>query len=398
MVPLETLRVWLSIEQSEFPRHRPEAFVSTHLEDNLFPLRLVPCLWYSHYNIMSDLDCLDVSHVSEHDRERRALVSQMPGFHIRPPPKPHHLSEFITAEEDLFQTVHMGVAEVDKQKWLLVVDGLVERPFALTFAQLLALPSAEVTSFHECFGSPLTAPMTALWRVGNVTWTGVPLRTLLLYARPLPSAGYVWSEGLDSGVFAGVYADRYQKDLPLGKALCSEVLVAFKINGQLLSGERGGPVRLVVPGWFGTNSTKWLSKLTLREGRAPGPYTTRFYNIDDPSHVDRRMRPVWEVDVNSMIVRPAPGAFTETRFTVEGWSWSHDGVVKVEVSSDGGKSWKGSDLVPRIDFSWQRFSLQMDLLPGCYVLMARATSKEGKRQALSGWRNHAHSIRVIVEA
>lgn len=346
---------------------------------------------------MSDIECPKVSPAPEEGAERQALVSQRQGFYIRHPPKPHLLSNLITTEDDLFQTIHMGTAEVDKEKWLLVIDGLVERPFALTFEQLLTFPSSEVMSFHECFGSPLANPTTALWRIGNVTWTGVPLHVLLSFARPLLSAQYVWSEGLDSGVFADVYADRYQKDLPLNKALSPEVLVAYKMNGRPLEKERGGPVRLVVPGWFGTNSTKWLSKLSLQTKRAPGPYTTCFYNINDPDYDDGRTKPVWEVDVNSMMVRPAPGAILKgPEIAVEGWSWSHDGVARVEVSSDRGSSWKEAHLESRTGFSWQRFSLQLILPPGSHVLLTRATSNGGKSQALSGWRNHVHSISIEI--
>ncbi|CAO2656394.1 Nn.00g051970.m01.CDS01 [Neocucurbitaria sp. VM-36] len=287
---------------------------------------------------MPHIDGFEVTPVPEQDEERQAVSSRYQGFHIRHPPKPHLLSEEITKDEELFQTIHMGSVVVDVGKWLLVVDGLVERPFALTFKQLLALPHVTITSIVECFGSPLAPPITALWRIGNVTWTGVPLCTLLSYARPLPSAQFVWSEGLDSGVFAGVEAERYQKDLPLDKALSKEVLIAYEMNGQPLGRERGGPVRLVVPGWFGTNSTKWLCKLSLREERAPGPYTTRFYNIKDQDDPKGRMIPVWKVDVNSMIVRPAPDTVMRGFETeVEGWAWSHGGVAQVDISSDDGQ-------------------------------------------------------------
>jgi DMSO/TMAO reductase YedYZ molybdopterin-dependent catalytic subunit len=346
---------------------------------------------------MLQIGGFDVSPVPSNDEERKAVISQTQGFHIRHPPEPHLLSDAITKDQDLFQTIHMGAVDVDIDRWLLVIDGLVERPFALTYEQLLKLPLSCVQSIHECFGSPLAPATNALWRVGNVVWTGVPLRTLLEMARPHLSADFVWSEGLDSGTFAGVVADRYQKDLPLDKARSDEVLVAYRMNGQPLGRERGGPVRLVVPGWFGTNSTKWLCKISLREGRASGPYTTRFYNTQDMDDPQRTMKPVWDIDVNSMIVRPAPDVVLKSSTVdVEGWAWSPDGVGFVDISSSAGNTWQKADLEPRIDFRWQRFTCQVDLGSGEQALIAKATSMNGMPQALSGRRNRAHQVHFRI--
>ncbi|KZM25689.1 electron carrier [Ascochyta rabiei] len=347
---------------------------------------------------MARLDGYNVSSVPEKGLEREAAIAQAHGFYIRHPPRPHILFEQVTEERHLFQTIHMGAVDVDIEKWLLVVDGLVERPFALTFEQLLKLPSTSVHSVHECFGSPLAPATIALWRVGNVTWTGVSLCVLLAMARPLPSADYVWSEGLDSGTFANVEADCYQKDLPLYKARGEEVLIAYNMNGKPLGRERGGPVRLVVPGWFGTNSTKWLSKITLNKGRALGPYTTRFYNVEDQDDPRHRMKPVWEIDVNSMITHPSPDTVVrKSTVNVEGWAWSYDGVVKVEIKASNRDGWHEANLDPRIDFRWQRFTLRLALEPGEYVLTAKATSIDGKSQALSSRRNHVNEVRLKIE-
>jgi DMSO/TMAO reductase YedYZ molybdopterin-dependent catalytic subunit len=347
---------------------------------------------------MVQMNGYDVSPVPGYDMERKAVILQVQGFHIRHPPKPHLLSEAITKDDGLFQTIHMGAVEIDVDKWLLVIDGLVEQPFALTYEQLLKFASSHVQSVHECFGSPLAPATTALWRVGNIVWTGVPLRTLLDIARPSQLATFVWSDGLDSGTFAGVDADRYQKDLPLEKARSDEVLVAYKMNGQPLGRERGGPVRLVVPGWFGTNSTKWLCKISLRTGRAPGPYTTRFYNTEDLDDPQRSMKPVWEVDVNSMIVRPVPGInLQSSEVDIEGWAWSYDGVAQVEINSSVGKAWHKTCLEPHIDFRWQKFTCRLTLSPGEQTLIARATSTNGKSQALSDRRNHAHRVKFSIK-
>ncbi|KAL3301117.1 sulfite reductase [Colletotrichum asianum] len=275
---------------------------------------------------------MDLSIASIDGRERDACRSIDPaGFFIRHPPAPHVLDTFITHEDHLFQTIHMGAAVVDKDEWLLIIDGLVERPFALTFNQLRQLPRRSVTAFHECYGSPLKPPTEAVWRIGNVIWTGVPLKFLLDIARPSSTAAFVWSEGLDYGTFHDITADRYQKDLPMTKALNEEVLVAYEMNGKPMGKERGGPVRLAVPGWFGTNMTKWLCRLSLQDRRAEGPYTTIFYNEIDPTDPEgKNKRPVWKVEVNSIITKPEPGAiFRGADVQVEGWAWCCEEVVQV---------------------------------------------------------------------
>ncbi|KAK4554576.1 hypothetical protein LTR86_008431 [Recurvomyces mirabilis] len=332
------------------------------------------------------------------DEERAAFIALEPaGFTIRHPPAPHDLDTFITPDDKLFQTIHMGAAVVDPSKWHLVITGLVEHPFALNLEQLRMMPKHTVTAVHECYGSPLKPATEALWRIGNVRWTGVPLAYLLDLAKPLAKAIHIWSEGLDRGSFAGVNADRYQKDLPLAKALSPEVLVAYEINGRPLSKERGGPVRLVVPGWFGTNSTKWLSKLTVQDRRAMGPFTTVFYNEVDPDGGEGSTRPVWQVEVNSMITRPEADVGIEGReVVIEGWAWDVEPVGYVDVSIDGGGTWNAADVEPRVDMSWQRFRLRLNMQPGRYTAVTRATSAEGRMQPLKGRRNHCHSVSFEV--
>ncbi|EWZ33689.1 hypothetical protein FOCG_14982 [Fusarium oxysporum f. sp. radicis-lycopersici 26381] len=341
-----------------------------------------------------------VSQVPKAGAEREACTSIDPeGFFLRPPPTPHHLSSFITPDDQLFQTIHMGAAVVDDAKWLLVVDGLVRKPLALSLAQLEALPQTSVTSFHECYGSPLKPPTSNPWRIGNVVWTGVRLSTILALVDPLPAARFVWSEGLDHGKFFEYKADRYQKDLPVTKAQRPEVLLAWKMNGEPLSKERGGPVRLVVPGWFGTNSTKWLCRLSLQGSRAPGPFASVLYNEKDPTDPEGvKMRPVWEVEVNSMMTKPADSEVISAGLvTVEGWAWSHDGVALVEISKDEGQSWIRGKVDNKEDQAWQKFTAAVDLERGVGKLTTRATSESGMKQPLTGRRNHVHSITVNVK-
>ena len=182
------------------------------------------------------------------------------------------------------------------------------------------------------------------------------------------------------------------------KALSSEVLVAYAMNSQPLNKNRGGPVRLVVPGWFGTNSTKWLSKISVQAERAPGPFTTTFYNerypLDDPTCVSR---PIWKVQPNSMIVTPAPeSTLSGPEVSVEGWAWSCDSVAEVNVSADEGKTWVRAYLDSRTEYSWQRFRAKMILPRGDHTILSRARSPQGRTQPLGEGRNHVHRVPVSV--
>jgi DMSO/TMAO reductase YedYZ molybdopterin-dependent catalytic subunit len=340
--------------------------------------------------------------VPKADEERNAFIRLSPAdFTIRHPPPPFELSTYITPDSQLFQTIHMGAAVIDHSLYKIVIDGLVSRPFSITLDELKRMPQTSITGFHECYGSPLKPPTEALWRVGNVQWTGVRLSYLLdLAGLPASTEGlFVWSEGLDRGTFAGVEADRYQKDLPMAKAMAPEVLVAYEMNGEPLSKERGGPARLVVPGWFGTNSTKWLCRLSVQAERAPGPYTTTFYNERDLNDEDEeKTRPVWKVEINSMIVRPRPGERIEgLQISVEGWAWSDDGVKDVKVSPDGGITWQEASVEKRFQYGWQHFEMLLNLQFGQPSIVARATSISGHKQPLIGHRNHAHQVEVVVK-
>jgi sulfane dehydrogenase subunit SoxC len=305
------------------------------------------------------------------------------------------LAPAVTPSDDVYVIAHMGIAHVDLAQWRLAVDGLVERPFALDYDALIALPAVEVTAVLECFGNPVE-PEVATRRVGNVVWRGVPLAHLLERAGVRTQARYVCPEGLDSGTFANVHSERYVKDLPLARALEPDVLVAWAMNGAPLTPEHGFPARVFVPGYFGTNAVKWLSRLTLAAERPDSLFTTRLYN--------RRLegetapRPVRELDVHAVIVAPAAGAtLPHGPHTIQGWAWSAWPVGAVDVSTDGGATWRRARLAPRgADHQWQAFTYTWDAAAGRHELQVRATDECARMQPAVG-RNRIHTISVIVE-
>ncbi|KAH7082004.1 Oxidoreductase, molybdopterin-binding domain-containing protein [Paraphoma chrysanthemicola] len=333
---------------------------------------------------------------SKRRSERDACLEVCSPSHSLQAPKPCVQSDYITQDGLLFEEYHMGVAVVDRARWKLVVDGLVDKPLVFSLQELECLPESSITAFHECYGSPLHPSQTNLWKIGNVVWSGVRLSTMLGMAGPSTSANFVWSEGLDYGVFAGNSVECYQKDLPIEKAMSDEVIIAYKMNNEPLRPERGGPVRLVVPGWFATNSTKWLSRLSVKSIRAPGIFASHFYNREDSASATG-ISPVWAVEPNSMIVHPAPGAcLYGPAINIHGWAWGAVEIATVEIRLDDTSDWIFAEIYPRQGFSWQKYTVSVDVCSGKHFVSVRATSTAGEEQPLERGRNHVHTVRFEV--
>ena len=270
----------------------------------------------------------------------------------RIPLRPHQLTAPVTPTADTIVLCHMGVARLEAATWDLAIDGLVERPAVLTLADLRRLPAHRIKSVHQCAGSPLK-PREPTRRVANVVWSGVRLADVLGVCGVRPEARYVWSEGADWGAFAGVDCPAYRKDLPLERALSPDVLLAFELNGAPLPPEHGFPVRLVVPGYFGTNSVKWLRRLTLAPKRAEGLFVSQLYNdpvLDAAGHDTGATVPVWSLHPEAVIVAPAPATRLAAGTPVEvwGWAWGDRAIARVDVSTDGGSSWQAARLTERL--------------------------------------------------
>lgn len=305
-------------------------------------------------------------------------------------PPSHHLDPRHTAADDVYLIGHLGVAQVDPASWALRVDGLVDRPLALGLDELRAMASEPVTTVLECFGNPLD-PAVPVRRVANLRWRGVPVRTVLERAGVRPGATTVWATGLDHGGFAGEHCTEYRKDLPLDVVM-DRALLAHELDGGPLPAERGFPVRLVVPGYFGTNNVKWLGALTLSDRRPEHLFTTRLYLRDSPDGPV----PVREMDVNSLVTTPADGSDVDGEVEVSGWAWGHEPVERVEVAVDG--VWAAATVEPHAPgpVTWQRFRSRRTLAPGEHEVAARATDRGGHTQPGDGARNAVHRIRVRV--
>jgi len=311
----------------------------------------------------------------------------------RIPAAPHQLTGRVTPTAQLFTLAHFGIPRVDPLQWSLTIDGLAG-PRRFRLDELLARPKRIVEAVHQCAGNPLE-PAVPTRRVANLRWGGVDLAALLDEAGTDPRARFLWSYGLDGGGFAGTRCDWYVKDLPLARLAGGDVLLAHELNGAPLSAEHGYPLRLVVPGHYGTNSVKWLWRLRLAAERADGPFTTTFYN--DPGPPARR--PVWALAPEAVIVAPAPDAVLAVGRPAEirGWAWSFGGIEAVEVSTDGGARFAPAALEPRRGWAWQGFAFPWQpAATGEAVLAVRAIAADGSAQPPQDARNAIHRVRVFL--
>jgi sulfane dehydrogenase subunit SoxC len=305
------------------------------------------------------------------------------------------LASFLTPASEHYVLAHHGIARCSPETWTLAVDGLVERELHLTLEQLRSRPQRAITSFIECVGNPLDADKPTRI-VSNATWSGVSLSALLREAGVINDAAYVWLRGEDWGNFAGTSNDAYVRDIPFAKALEDDVLVAYEMNDAPLTPEHGFPLRVVVPGYYGTNSVKWLSRISLRAERPAGFYTQLYDQALGAPGV-----PAWKVRVNSRITRPTDHEVLERgQHEIRGWAWGNEPVARVEVSTDGGTSWRLAELEPRPSGRpWQGFRCTWSATEsGEHLLIARAYDATGAVQPDDLHINQVHRIRVAVAA
>ncbi|MBL4601715.1 MAG: molybdopterin-dependent oxidoreductase [Emcibacteraceae bacterium] len=316
------------------------------------------------------------------------------------PRRIHELQDFQTKDEDLFVLDHFGQPIKSVDTWQIEVSGHVQQSLVITSQNLSDFPETSISAFHKCAGSPFAPIEPTPDRVGNVLWSGIKLADVLKKVSVNNSAEFIWASGKDYGSYHGAEPQHYCKDLRLDRALREEVLIATHLNGEPLSPERGGPYRLVIPGYYGTNSVKWLTSIKVEEKRCGSIFTTKYY-VDKNENLDGTINhtPVWSVEPDSVISSHINNSTIENReqWNISGWAWGDNEIAKVEVSLDNGETWCLANLESRIDYSWQKFSLLIDFACSNHcLLLSRATDKTGRIQPLSGARNASVPITVHV--
>ena len=307
----------------------------------------------------------------------------------------------ITPNDQFFVRYHLaGIPDAKSlESWKLVVGGdAAERSVTFGIQQLNDLPQTEVIAVCQCSGNRrgLCTPHVpgVEWgygAMGCATWRGPRLRDVLKAAGIKPEAVETWLNGVDEPVLPTTPA--FHKSLPLAKALADETIIATMMNGGPLPLLNGLPARLIVPGWTSTYWMKHLSGLTISPKPIDNFWMAKAYRVPagmfpvpDPFTTQNNAAtwPITDIVVNSLIASPIGGDRVDRAgFTVRGVAWdSGNGIARVDISLDGGASWRSAALDKELSrYSFRAFSLDTGPLPGGITeLRVRATGNSGETQ------------------
>jgi DMSO/TMAO reductase YedYZ molybdopterin-dependent catalytic subunit len=296
------------------------------------------------------------------------------------------LTSWLTPNDQVFSVSHYNTPELAPEKWQLEISGLVKKPQALSLAQIKARKRKSVTATLECSGNSSNPGF--MGAIGNVTWTGTPLASVLkecgLHHRAIEVVFFGADEKLEK-IRDKDYTQNFARSLSVPDALRDNILLAYEMNGEPLETKHGAPLRLIVPGWFGIAWVKWLTRIELLDHRFMSKFMARDYvTIRGEERNDKtvwRETSVGPMDVKSIIARAVRRKDGSVRFTGAAWT---DGtpLEQVQVKLDDGP-WLSAevDSKPRAKYSWTFFHYDWKQPPpGEHKVVSRALDSEGRAQ------------------
>ena len=308
-------------------------------------------------------------------------------------------ASFLTAPADFYVRCHGTIPQVDANAFRLTIDGAVSEPLELSLADLFArFETVEIMATLQCAGNrradldavaKVTGDPWSAGAIGTAVWGGVRLLDVLLEAGiEEDTALHVAFEGADIVETEDGKAP-YGASIPIEKALGEEVILATSLGGEPLEPSHGAPLRLVVPGYAGVRSVKWLRRITVQSTPSDNFHQQKDYKLFPPS---RRVGAVGgssgitidEMPLNSAICEPAAGALVPAgRIRIAGWAIAGERhVARVDVSIDGGESFIQAIVEERdgAPFTWTFWHAYAEMAPGEYELVVRAVDSSGQSQ------------------
>jgi len=338
----------------------------------------------------------------------------------------HFLDDDVTPYKHLFIR-NNGVMpdSIDIATWRLEISGeSVKRPYSFSMNELKKLfNEVSYQLVIECGGNGRAEYQPSAkgnqWGIGAVgcpKWTGIRLRDILEYCGIKEDAEYIGFYGLDKHLSGNEKRNTISRGCPIDKALQDETILAYEMNGEVMPFAHGYPMRLVVPGYPGSVSGKWLKKIKIRnrvhDGEKMNGYAYRVpcNPVEPGTHVEKKdMCIIEEMPAKSLISSPQSNIKIKVNegLAISGHAWSGNGYVKrVDISTDFGVTWHNTNLQKGVNiYAWQRFEYTLKIQKkGYYEVWARATDNMDKMQpvVLPGWNpkgylnNACHRIVVTV--
>jgi len=292
--------------------------------------------------------------------------------------------------------IHYDIPEVNADTYRLKVAGLVGKPLELTLDEIKKRPPRTMPVTMECAGNgrALFAPrrISQPWlleAIGNSEWTGTPLRAILQDAGLSSTAVEILFTGLDQGV-EGDQVQFYQRSITVDEAMRDEVLLVYEMNGEPLPPQHGYPVRLLMPGWYGMASVKWLERIEAVGEPFQGYQMARAYHYTRTA--DGPGESVTLIRARALMIPPGiPDFMTRDRLveagpvTLTGKAWAgRVGVSNVDVSVDGGSSWSKAELKDsESPYAWRTWTFLWNATPGEHILLVRAIDADGNMQPIN---------------
>ncbi|MDQ2801434.1 MAG: molybdopterin-dependent oxidoreductase [Pseudomonadota bacterium] len=315
------------------------------------------------------------------------------------PPLDRLRASFTTAQRDFYIRSHGKIPKLDAASHRLRVGGKVATPLDVSMQELRErFAHRTVPAVMQCAGNrradmlqvrPVSGDPWAPGAIGNAAWTGVPLAEVLRAAGAEERAElHVAFAASDDCEIEGERF-RYGASIPMTKAMSPEVLLAWEMNGEALAPEHGFPLRVVVPGFAGVRSPKWLAAIEVQDKPSDNHIQARDYKLVPP-HITKETVDwekgvtIYDMPLNSAICEPAPFAeLAPGRTAVRGWaSATARAIVRVDLSSDSGRTWHQAGLQhdAGAPWSWTFWEATLDLPVGEHELVVRAWDSAGQTQ------------------
>jgi sulfite oxidase len=323
-----------------------------------------------------------------------------------------------TPKEILFTRYHFAhqgnpafatEAPTPVKEWTVRIEGLVERPAEVSLDELRKRPQEKRVSVLQCagngrgyFAAKQKVP-GGQWHnggMGNLAWEGVPLRPLLadLKLKPGPDAHWLTAQPWERDQPATPGAPGFAKSYHLADPALDHAILALTMNGESIPAAHGGPVRLIIPGFYGNMNVKMVSVLSFAAEQSPSVFQSVAYRVplkpvqpgefkfDD--YTVYNSAPTYGHKIKSVVFSPLPEDKPKAgTVTITGVAFN-DGlapITSVEVSVDGGKTWRAATIEPpESPWAWHHWSLKAQLGPGRQVLASRATDALGRTQPIDG--------------